>query len=70
MYPKKTVDQLKAPPYSEVNQDGLNKERANRLVYCQYCKYSLETNIYGVRCGQCKSFMITYLGMNNVQLAK
>lgn len=71
MYPHKTVDQLKAPPYSEISQEGLNQDRATKKVYCQYCKYTIQTNLYGAKCGQCQSFLISIVPshFNNGELA-
>lgn len=53
-YPSKVP---KAPPFSEVDANYTPRMRA---VFCQYCKYTIETNLYGAKCGQCKSFLIEY----------
>jgi hypothetical protein len=68
-YPYKSHEQLKAPPYSDFDMAGLNIERASAKVYCQYCKYTTTVSIYGSKCGQCHSFLITILPVSNVQLA-
>lgn len=70
LYPLKESVDLKAQPYSEIEIDKFNVERAKRIVYCQYCKYSVETRLYAVKCGQCRSFLIEYVlsHFNNGQL--
>lgn len=66
-YPDK---EPKEPPYSEISQDGLNTDK-KRKVYCQYCKYSIMTNLFAVKCGQCQSFLLEYVKshFNNERLA-
>jgi hypothetical protein len=65
------MEQLKAPPYSDFSQQGLRDDKQMK-VYCQYCKYSIITNLHGAKCGQCKSFLISYLPshFDNGQLVK
>lgn len=58
-YPDKEPKEL---PFTEMSQNGLNQK--NRKVFCQYCKYSIVTNLFGAQCGQCKSFLIEYVKSN------
>ncbi len=69
VYPIKTEDQLLGKPYTEFSMEGLNVDRTKRMVYCQYCKYSIEVILYGAKCGQCRSFLINITTDTNVKLA-
>lgn len=60
IYPSKTNEQLKKVPFSDVAQTG-NVDRLKRNVYCQYCKYTISTELMGARCGQCKSYLIDFV---------
>lgn len=64
IYPFKTIDQLKAPPYTELpDTSQILLRETRRIVYCQYCKYSVETILYGAKCGQCHSFLISNVSL-------
>lgn len=39
--------------------DAFNMKR--RFVYCQYCKFYIETNLADAQCGKCNSNMIELL---------
>lgn len=67
-YPFKISDQLKEKPYSEIDQDKYTPKE--RIVYCQNCRYSININGYGMKCGQCKSFLIEMPKPSNVELVK
>lgn len=30
----------------------------SRTVYCKYCRYSVNTDLPGPRCGKCKAYLI------------
>jgi len=59
IYPFKTIEQLKAAPFTELEMAHFNPKK--RKVFCQYCKYAIETNLYGAKCGQCRSFLIEFV---------
>ena len=48
-------------PYSEYSLEGLNTDKMMRNVYCEYCKYTIETNLRIPKCGICSSPLINLL---------
>lgn len=44
--------------YTNIDQSGLNMK--SRRIYCQYCKFYIESNLAGAQCKKCNSNMINF----------
>lgn len=45
-------------PYTTQSLVGVNLQSMERKVYCEHCKYYIQTNLPGAKCGICHSNLI------------
>lgn len=52
------TEQREGEPYTNQSLEGINLQAMKRTVYCEHCKYRIQTNLPGAKCGICHSNLI------------